>query len=978
MITSMKCFLPLLLATQLHAWQPVPDSMLTEWGEKLKPESTWQEYPRPSLKREKWINLNGLWNYAITPNSENSVPTSWSSEILVPFAIEAPLSGVGELLKPNEALWYQRSFLLDSKSDGRLLLHFEAVDYQATVWLNETKLGEHVGGNLPFSFDITELAKQGENAIVLKVIDRTDAQDSFQLTGKQKLVNKGIFYTRVSGIWQTVWLEEVPENFIRDLKITTKTDGTIHLDPDVVGTGKIRTEVHLNGAKVAEGSDRVKVPNPKLWSPDSPTLYDLTVTLADADGNVLDRITSYAGIREFGKTKDEDGHWLFTLNGKPIFHWGPLDQGWWPDGLLTPPSEDAMLYELGFLKKAGFNMIRKHIKIEPRRYYYHCDRMGFLVWQDQVSGGKRPKWHRLDPARNKNHDVPKAGDPIDAEWPDAAHEQWMSELKGMIDHLGHHPSIAVWVPFNEAWGQHRTMEVGKWIVKYDPSRLINIASGGNWAPVGDVADMHSYPHPAFPFHIEKFNDYVKVVGEFGGHGWKVDDHVWDEKKKHFIYGGMPKDLGEFQERYEQSITKLTELEADGVAAGVYTQTSDVEGEINGLLTYDRKVAKIPASNLKKVIDDSRLLASKSTVYTGMNIPDIGMAPVAKAMSRAEIEAGLKSHDRALFIKEGWIRDPYITMGPDDFYYLTGTTINPDDPREENDPYNVGLGEKSAVGNVVQVWKSKDLIDWDYLGTPYTLKDSPLPKPGDVIWAPELHWIPELNRWALVHCPSGKSVLTLTEGPELKGPWSYPMGRRFTGNHDPSLYHDNDQWWVLSGNTNVQKLSPDFTEFQGTKKRIDPSGERPDPSNPDRMINRIGHEGATMIKVGDQYVHLGTAWSTDQGRQGSYNLYYSTSDKLDGSYGPRKFAGRFLGHGTPFQTRDGKWWCTAFFNANVPPLPREGIQSRDLAETAQTINQRGTTIVPLEVEQLDNGEIYIRAKDPDYATPGPDEAQSFNP
>jgi xylan 1,4-beta-xylosidase len=359
-----------------------------------------------------------------------------------------------------------------------------------------------------------------------------------------------------------------------------------------------------------------------------------------------------------------------------------------------------------------------------------------------------------------------------------------------------------------------------------------------------------------------------------------------------------------------------------------------------------------------------------------NVPQVEAAPVLPAMPRGMIEAGLKSHDRALYIKEGWIRDPYITTGPDDFYYLTGTTINQDDPREKTDPYNVGLGKDSAVGNTVRVWRSRDLIDWEYLGTPFTLKDTAYEKPGEYIWAPEIHWLPEMKRWALVYCPKVKSGFALSAGPELKGPWTHPMGRGFAGHHDPSLFQDGDKWWVLSENTEVTPLSADFSKFTAPPVRIDPSGSRPDPGKPDKTISRIGHEGATMLKVGGKYVHIGTAWSTDKGRKGSYNLYYSTADKIAGPYGPRKFIGRFLGHGTPFQTRDGKWWCTAFFNGNRPPLPAEGIQSRDLSEDAQTINQRGVTIVPLEVKTLDNGDASIRALDPAYATPGPDEAQKF--
>jgi xylan 1,4-beta-xylosidase len=345
-------------------------------------------------------------------------------------------------------------------------------------------------------------------------------------------------------------------------------------------------------------------------------------------------------------------------------------------------------------------------------------------------------------------------------------------------------------------------------------------------------------------------------------------------------------------------------------------------------------------------------------------------PVVPAMPRAEIEAGLKSHNRALYIKQGWIRDPYLKLGPDDYYYLTGTTPNPGEPREQSDPYNIGLGPGSIVGSTVQVWRSKDLIDWD--GTPFTLEDSFHQDPGRLVWAPEIHWLGD--RWALVHCPGAKANLALTASRELKGPWKHPLGEKLGHKHDPSLFQDGDTWWLLWENTLVAPLNKDFTDFTAKPVRIDPSGSRTNSEGAVKSV--IGHEGATMIKVGSRYVHLGTAWSTDQARKGSYNLYYCTAEKITGSYGPRQFAGRFLGHGTPFQTREGKWWCTAFFNANVRPLARDGIEKRDLSETAQTINQRGTTIVPLEVRLLENGDVYFRAKDPAYATPGPDEVQQF--
>ncbi|BCM93488.1 hypothetical protein IAD21_05379 [Abditibacteriota bacterium] len=365
-----------------------------------------------------------------------------------------------------------------------------------------------------------------------------------------------------------------------------------------------------------------------------------------------------------------------------------------------------------------------------------------------------------------------------------------------------------------------------------------------------------------------------------------------------------------------------------------------------------------------------MLTVPSLICSAENLPP-GVQP---AMSPTEIEAGLKSHDHALYIKQGWIRDPYITLGPDDLYYLTGTTPNPGDPREQTDPYNIGLGKDSIVGSTVQVWRSKDLADWEYLGTPFTLKDSWYQQPGQLVWAPEIHWLGD--RWALVHCPAQKANLAISAGPELKGPWSKPMGATLGPKHDPSLFKDGDTWWLLWQNTLIAPLDKDFTKFTAEPVRLDPSGSRPDPDGGE-PISRIGHEGATMIKVGNKYVHIGTAWSTDLGRKGSYNLYYCVANKITGPYGPRKFLGRFLGHGTPFQTRDGKWWCTAFFNGNVPPLPRVDIEGRDLSETAQTINQRGTTIVPLDVKLLDNGDVSIRALDPAYAKPGPDEAQKFD-
>jgi len=576
-------------------------AMRTEWGEKVTAENVWQEYPRPALRRENWTNLNGLWDCAVTPKTDSAPPLEkWDGQILVPFAIEAPLSGVERRFTPDDALWYRRSFAAAKKEGRRLLLNFEAVDYQCTVWVNDVEVGSNTGGNLPFSFDISGAIEDGENTLLVRVTDATDT--GYQLHGKQVLNPRGIWYTPVSGIWQTVWMEEVPDSHLQSIHPQTTLEGNIALIAGLAGPDislPTRVVISLGGKVIVEEKgtalpSQLKVPDPKLWSPDSPTLYDLRI---EYGGDVVE---SYFGIRETTVAKDSDGHLRLHLNGKPIFHWGTLDQGWWPDGLLTPPSDAAMLSDIEFLKAAGFNTIRKHIKVEPRRYYTHCDRLGMMVWQDQVSSGtgkKRegesssPAWTRLQP------------DPAEASWSDEAHAQYRRELETMVGLLGFHPCIVQWVPFNEAWGQHRTMEVGEWLTQHDPTRQVNVASGGNWFPAGDLVDEHRYPHPGFPFELGeagRFDRFVKVVGEFGGHGFPVEGHLWNPNTNNWGYGGLPKDKAEWLERYRESIRILIDLKKQGIAAGIYTQTTDVEGEINGLVTYDRKVRKHAPEGLREI------------------------------------------------------------------------------------------------------------------------------------------------------------------------------------------------------------------------------------------------------------------------------------------------------------------------------------------------------------------------------------------
>ncbi len=632
-------------------WKPVEGVMMTEWGRKVTGDSVWQEYPRPQLERGDWTNLNGLWDYAVTPG-DTAKPETWNGSILVPFCPESALSGVGRLIDPKEALWYRRS-LPAPKPAKRALLHFEAVDYKTTVWVNGRMIGSHTGGHTPFTFDITSALKPADNELLVRVDDQTEG---FQLHGKQKLSPGGIWYTRVTGIWQTVWLENVPERFIHDLDFTTDIrTGRVRVEPKLSGKApageKIRVTASIAGKRVAEGSGSpnamLEIPEARLWSPDSPNLYDLEVELLDSAGTVIDAVKSYVALREFGRTRDANGNWRFTLNGESIFHWGPLDQGWWPDGLLTPPSEAAMVSDIDYLKAAGFNMIRKHIKIEPRRYYHHCDRIGMLMWQDQVSmgfgpdtqpKGSNPRWTRMAP------------NPPEGKWPDDAHEQFVTEYKRMVDHLRDVPCIAVWVPFNEAWGQHRTMEVGKMAIEYDRTRPINIASGGNFWPIGDIADEHRYPDPGFPLEDRRFDDYIKVVGEFGGHGMPIDGHLWNKSSPNWGYGGLPKDLNEWKERYTRSIRILADLRKRGIAAGVYTQTTDVEVEINGFLTYDR-VSKVDPAWLKPLSD--MLLNTPDVVKTTVLLPTSEKEPQEWLHTTTTPPEGWEKPD---FDDSSWARD----------------------------------------------------------------------------------------------------------------------------------------------------------------------------------------------------------------------------------------------------------------------------------------------------------------------------------
>jgi len=559
------------------AWKPVESKLTTPWTATITPSNVLPEYPRPQMERKAWMNLNGLWDFAIA-SKQAPMPASYAQQILVPFPVEAPLSGVGKLVAPDQRMWYRRTLALPAAwHKKRVLLNFEAVDWEMTAMVNGKQVGSHKGGYDPFSFDITDaLNASGNQELVVSVFDPTS--DGFQPVGKQSMNPGGCFYTRSSGIWQTVWLEAVAQTYVKEYIITPDLDaGVLHLTVESSTPGaQVEATALDHGKKIVSikgkaGTEMLlKIPDVKTWSPDAPFLYDLAITLA-ADGKVQDEVKGYFGMRKIAVGPDEAGITRMLFNNKFLLQVGPLDQGFWPDGLHTPPCEAAIKYDLETLKKYGFNMLRKHIKVEPRRYYYWCDKLGLIVWQDMPAMALR------EPSNEGK-------------------ENFAKELERMI--LTHYnvPSIIMWVPFNEAWGQHDTEKTVSAIRKLDSSRLVNNASGWVDKGVGDILDGHSYPEPAAPKPEAK---RASVAGEFGGLGFNIPEHMWANGSWGYVNFDTREALNK---RYEEVFTHLLErVKSPGISAGVYTQTSDIELENNGLMTYDRRIQKIdPAVSMAAV------------------------------------------------------------------------------------------------------------------------------------------------------------------------------------------------------------------------------------------------------------------------------------------------------------------------------------------------------------------------------------------
>lgn len=584
------------LQAQKADWKLAGSKITTPWSEKVDAAKPLPEYPRPQMIRGEWKNLNGLWDYTVLPKAE-AKPAAYGDKILVPFAIESALSGVAKTVGKDSVLWYKTSFSVPASMQKKnVLLHFGAVDWETEVFVNGKSVGKHQGGYDPFSFDITSALKKGTQVLEVRVWDPSD--DGPQPRGKQVKRPHGIWYTPVTGIWQTVWLEAVPKAYIASTRQTPDIDkNTLTVSAVVTNaqpTDKIRISAWDGNQKVAEqevaanSEVALAISNPKLWSPKSPFLYDVKVALV-RNNKVLDEVKTYSAMRKISMAPDENGVQRMLLNNEFVFQYGPLDQGWWPDGLYTAPTDEALLFDIIKTKEMGFNMIRKHVKLEPARWYRYTDSLGILVWQDMPSGDLGARWESRPGIVGLGRDMDRTAE---------SEKIYRTEWTEIMNDLYNFPSIVVWVPFNEAWGQFKTEEITKWTMEKDPSRLVNSASGGNFFPIGHIMDLHNYPEPAMPDPVLYGKKQIIVLGEYGGLGLPVENHTW-QSKDNWGYQSF-KNAEDLYKRYAFFIDRIPSLIEKGLSAAVYTQTTDVEVETNGLMTYDRKVIKIPVERLKAI------------------------------------------------------------------------------------------------------------------------------------------------------------------------------------------------------------------------------------------------------------------------------------------------------------------------------------------------------------------------------------------
>jgi len=597
LLFALSCFS--LINAQTTGWRVAGDKITTPWADKVNPLNPLPEYPRPQMVRTEWKNLNGLWDYAITASNE-SMPKIFQGKILVPFAVESALSGVNKSVGPDNVLWYRTKFTIPSTFKKKnILLHFGAVDWSSDIYINGAIAGSHKGGYDPFTVDITSFVKgNGPQLLELKVTDPADKGP--QPRGKQVSKPNSIWYTSVTGIWRTVWIEAVPKTYIESFKLVPDIDGQTlavdiilkgHLQGDMIRISSWDGLKMVSEKETAAGSMiSLPVKEPKLWSPENPFLYDLKIAII-RNGKTVDEVKSYFAMRKISMAPDENGVLRMMLNNKFVFQYGPLDQGWWPDGLYTAPTDEALLFDIVKTKEMGFNTIRKHVKTEPDRWYYHCDKTGMLVWQDMPSGDLGGHRWNTNPGMEGGNDKNRTSE---------SEAIYRTEWNAIIESLFNHPCIVVWVPFNEAWGQFKTVEITKWTMQKDPSRLVNSASGGNFHQTGHILDMHNYPGPVMPKPEIFGSTQALVLGEFGGLGLPLEKHTWLDKNN-WGYRSFA-DADTLFRTYDRYIDQIVPFIKRGLSAAIYTQTTDVEIECNGLMTYDRKVIKVPEIKLRSAAD----------------------------------------------------------------------------------------------------------------------------------------------------------------------------------------------------------------------------------------------------------------------------------------------------------------------------------------------------------------------------------------
>ncbi|WP_181762909.1 DUF2804 family protein [Rhodococcus spelaei] len=636
--------------------------MITEWGETLDPDHVLPEYPRPQLVRDSYVNLNGRWDHAFTSSAVTERPRTWDGEIVVPFSPEAQLSGVNRTLQPDEALWYRRAVTLpEGFVRDRVLLHFGAVDQDCEVWVDGTPVGGHRGGYLPFSLDITDALSNNDSAgdtheLVVRVRDVTDT--SWRSRGKQKLDRGGIWYTPQSGIWQTVWLESVPRRWVEQLVLTPHLEtGEVEVCVVAGGDGTAEVVVSADGRDIVSGSVTVGVPtrlqlgngglgdDVRRWSPEDPFLYDVEVVLGD------DRVCGYFGMRSFGIGPDASGRTPLLLNGEPYLHAGLLDQGYWPDGLYTAPSDKAFVHDIRTAKDLGFTMLRKHIKIEPLRWYHHCDRLGMLVWQDMVNGGRSYRSTVVTapvllPVKLDDSRYALFGRQ-DAE----GRDEFRTELDSTVALLRSVPSLAAWVPFNEGWGQFDAVAATARVKELDPTRPVDHVSGWHDQGGGDMASRHVYFRPYRLSRADTEDDRAAVLSEYGGYSHRVPGHVWNDQE--FGYRKYA-DRGSF----ERAFLRLQHAQVgpavdEGLTAFVYTQLADVEDETNGLMTYDRRVLKVDAEAVRA--SNQRLRQRHDHAAGGSALPLAVQEREITAPVSLTLPDGHLNPDAV-----GWTRTPLIT------------------------------------------------------------------------------------------------------------------------------------------------------------------------------------------------------------------------------------------------------------------------------------------------------------------------------